>query len=492
MLESLGGSSTDDIVAVMAATYAHGAPALAKFAARQAPVDLDAEIEPIPRRRRRSGRGRAPRARSGLRPVRVRPVPGAVPAGRRSSPSCRRAVSDGGPVAAPGARGRRRRGHPRGAARARRSTSSRPARCAWSARAGDNKAVERGRLHEGSLFGEMALVTEQARTASVQVVGEADLLEVDRAAVARLCAEVPVLAERLDQLRARAAAQEPARDVAAVQAVRSPAADGAAQALRGARPRARDGGHPRGRRRPGAVRHPARRGRDPAQGRRAAASRRSRSWAPARCSARCPCWAIARRPRRCARCRATTIMFLGRDYFRRLVQALPPLRQYFEELSKQRAGARACSARRCGTSNAALLASAWNFLRPARLPRVMTMRRVAALVDPSCCSPWSCCCRRWRWPGRARAAASADGRASAPAARYSSAPRSYSGGGAPTAAAADRTSSSCPAGAGAGYGYGGGGGLLGTLFVLVGRRNRRVDADARGAPQPRRRPAAAA
>ena len=50
------------------------------------------------------------------------------------------------------------------------------------ARAGDDKAVERGRLHEGALFGEMALLTEQPRTASVQVVGEADLLEVDRAA----------------------------------------------------------------------------------------------------------------------------------------------------------------------------------------------------------------------------------------------------------------------------------------------------------------------
>ena len=67
------------------------------------------------------------------------------------------------------------------------------------ARAGHNKAVERGRLHEGSLFGEMALVTEQARTASVQVVGEADLLEVDRAAVGRLCAEVPILNERLNR-----------------------------------------------------------------------------------------------------------------------------------------------------------------------------------------------------------------------------------------------------------------------------------------------------
>jgi len=36
----------------------------------------------------------------------------------------------------------------------------------------------------------------------------------------------------------------------------------------------------------------------------------------------------------------TTIMFLGRDYFRRLVSALPPLREYFEELSKQRRRAR--------------------------------------------------------------------------------------------------------------------------------------------------------
>ena len=45
---------------------------------------------------------------------------------------------------------------------------------------GPAKVVERGRLHEGTLFGEMALVTEQARTASVQVVGEADLLEIER------------------------------------------------------------------------------------------------------------------------------------------------------------------------------------------------------------------------------------------------------------------------------------------------------------------------
>src|SRR4029078_3132287 len=47
VLESLGGNS-DEIVARMASTYAHDAKGLAKFAARQAPVDLDAEIAPVP------------------------------------------------------------------------------------------------------------------------------------------------------------------------------------------------------------------------------------------------------------------------------------------------------------------------------------------------------------------------------------------------------------------------------------------------------------
>ena len=43
-------------------------------------------------------------------------------------------------------------------------------------------------------------------------------------------------------------------------------------------------------------------------------------------------------------------MFLGRDYFRRLVTALPPLRQYFEELSKHRAPRSGLTARRFSTT----------------------------------------------------------------------------------------------------------------------------------------------
>ena len=45
ILESLG-QPTDDVVALMSQNFAHGSPALGKFAARQAPVDLDAPVEP--------------------------------------------------------------------------------------------------------------------------------------------------------------------------------------------------------------------------------------------------------------------------------------------------------------------------------------------------------------------------------------------------------------------------------------------------------------
>ena len=48
----VAGQSTDAIVAAMARVFAHGAPALAKFAARQAPVDLDARDRAAARRRR--------------------------------------------------------------------------------------------------------------------------------------------------------------------------------------------------------------------------------------------------------------------------------------------------------------------------------------------------------------------------------------------------------------------------------------------------------
>jgi CRP-like cAMP-binding protein len=60
-------------------------------------------------------------------------------------------------------------------------------------------AREVAHLHESTLFGEMALVTGQPRSASVAAVGEADVLEVNRAALGRLTAQLPVIREVLDR-----------------------------------------------------------------------------------------------------------------------------------------------------------------------------------------------------------------------------------------------------------------------------------------------------
>jgi CRP-like cAMP-binding protein len=54
-------------------------------------------------------------------------------------------------------------------------------------------------LHEGSLFGEMALISSQPRTASVAVVGEADLLEITRDALAGIAGELAQVAAALDR-----------------------------------------------------------------------------------------------------------------------------------------------------------------------------------------------------------------------------------------------------------------------------------------------------
>ncbi len=56
---------------------------------------------------------------------------------------------------------------------------------------------ELARLHENALFGEMALLSAQPRSASVEVLGEADLLEVTRASLAALADELAPVAQAL-------------------------------------------------------------------------------------------------------------------------------------------------------------------------------------------------------------------------------------------------------------------------------------------------------
>jgi CRP-like cAMP-binding protein len=59
--------------------------------------------------------------------------------------------------------------------------------------------TELARLGEGAIFGELALVANQPRGASVEVVGEADLLELGADALRAAAGELPQLAEALDR-----------------------------------------------------------------------------------------------------------------------------------------------------------------------------------------------------------------------------------------------------------------------------------------------------
>ena len=338
MLESLGGR-IDDIVNVMATTYSHGAPVLAKFAARQAPVDLEAQIAPLgvnaagdPGAVARRAHDRAVDLSAFVQyPEQFLPVAFFSELPRELFPTAIQLLrlvraSDGDVVIREGQLGTAFYFVATGEVRV-------------VARAGNNKMVERGRLHEGSLFGEMALVTEQARTASVQVVGEADLLEVDRAAVNQLTSAVPVLAERLDKF----ARERLLKNLLASSPLFKPFDHTQQMELL-----KRFEGHDL---EPGTV--VIREG-DVGQGLfvillgeveilRHDTSGRERTVAKLGAGevfgemsllGDRPTTATVRTLSR------TTIMFLGRDYFRRLVQALPPLRQYFEELSKHRRRAR--------------------------------------------------------------------------------------------------------------------------------------------------------
>ena len=292
------------------------------------------------RPRRRDGASRpTPRRRGGRRP-RPRRAPWTCPCSCstrssscrcRSSRSCRESCSPPCPARCACRRGRRRlviREGELGMAFYLVATGE----VRVFARAGATR-VERGRLHEGSLFGEMALSPSSRGPPPCRSSARPTSWRSTRG-VARLRAEVPVARRSARPLRARAPAQEPARDVAAVQALQSPAAAGAAQALRG--PRVGPAPSSSARATPArACSSSSRRGRDPEQGRREAA--RSARQAGGRRGV----WRDVAAGRSAddgdgAHVSPTTIMFLGRDYFRRLVQALPTLRQYFEELSNKR------------------------------------------------------------------------------------------------------------------------------------------------------------
>ena len=339
MLESLG-APTADIVQVMAKSYGHGAPALAKFAARQAPIDLEAGIEPVEADAAADPGALVRRARERALDLSVfvqypeqflavpffSELPPELFATALQALRLVRA-GDGEMVIREGQVGTAFYFVASGELRV------------FVRAGGPTKAVERGRLHEGSLFGEMALVTEQARTASVQVVGEADLLEIERAAVQKLIAEVPALAERLD----RFARERLLKNLLTTSPLFKPF-DHQQQMELIKRFEGLDF-------EPGTV--IIREG-DAGQGLfvillgevevvRADTTGRERTLARLGAGEIFGEMSLLGDRTTTATVRTVakaSILFLGRDYFRRLVDALPALRQYFEELAKHRRSAK--------------------------------------------------------------------------------------------------------------------------------------------------------
>jgi CRP-like cAMP-binding protein len=193
------GERADDLIAAMAAAYAHGAPALARFAARQAPVDLDAEVSRPDLSEEVELVTAAARARERALdlsvyveyPQQFLPLPlfSELP-GEVFTPLVRALnvlrLEDRAMVI--------REGEPGVAFYL---VASGQVRVFATDSLG--RELERTRLYEGSLFGEMALLTQQPRTASVQVVDEADILELSRDNLAELTTEVPALAAALDR-----------------------------------------------------------------------------------------------------------------------------------------------------------------------------------------------------------------------------------------------------------------------------------------------------
>jgi CRP-like cAMP-binding protein len=333
-LEALG-QPAGDLVDAMAALYAHDAPALAKFAARQAPVDLEAEVEPAEPSEDEDLVTIASRARARAcdlsvyvqYPEQFLPLPLFSELPRDVFGAVVRALrvlrlGDGDLVI--------REGEPGVAFYL---VASGQVRVYGTD--GLGRQVERTRLHEGALFGEMSLLTQQPRTASVQVVDEADILELSRENLGVLTAEVPSLAAALDKfarerllknLLATSPLFRPFNHQQQLDLIRR--FDGHEVAPGTVIIREGDAGQGLFVVLAGEVEVAKRQpdGSDLALAR----LRAGDVFGEMSLLNNQPTTATVKAAR------ASTILFLAREYFQRLVQALPAIREYFEELSAHR------------------------------------------------------------------------------------------------------------------------------------------------------------
>jgi CRP-like cAMP-binding protein len=195
-LEALG-QRADEILSTLASTYAAGSPHLGRFAVRPAPVPAETRLPPPDLEGSEPFDAVADRARqraldlSAFTEVQQQfhPVPFFSELGRDALLAVLRSLAvkrldDGAVVTRQGEAGT-----------ALYLVAAGEVRVVVSDQAGDREIA---RLYEGSLFGEMALITDQPRSASVVAVGEADIIEVSRQALENVTRQIPALKQVLD------------------------------------------------------------------------------------------------------------------------------------------------------------------------------------------------------------------------------------------------------------------------------------------------------
>jgi CRP-like cAMP-binding protein len=192
------GRPVDDIFALLVNTYASGSPLLARFAVRTAPVDVSTVLEVGDIAHSGSLAHVMEQARKTALDLSVfvgyqeqyHPLPFLSELGPESLAAVLRSLTvlrltDGQLVVRQGDAG---------------DTlflvADGELRVFVNTPAGDKDVA---RLFENTLFGEMALITGQPRTASVAAVGDADVIGVSRAALAIVIAKLPTIRAALDQ-----------------------------------------------------------------------------------------------------------------------------------------------------------------------------------------------------------------------------------------------------------------------------------------------------
>jgi CRP-like cAMP-binding protein len=192
------GQSVDDIFALLVKTYASGSPLLARFAVRTAPVDPSTVLEVGDIGHTGSLAHVMEQARKTALDLSVfvgyqeqyHPLPFLSELGPESLAAVLRSLTvlrltDGQLVVRQGDGG---------------DTlflvADGELRVFVNTPAGDKDVA---RLFENTLFGEMALITGQPRTASVAAAGDADVIGVSKAALALVTAKLPTIRAALDQ-----------------------------------------------------------------------------------------------------------------------------------------------------------------------------------------------------------------------------------------------------------------------------------------------------